>query len=132
MSIKIGVLGDSQVKHLTNSGQIVHSFPGRQVADLLRPAASLVPSFDVVVLHVGTNNISDKRQSVTDIIGDVEKLIRVCQTANPTVKIYFSSILPRFANTFSGRGVPAELNRRAELFNAGVLPVCQKRGVSGS
>lgn len=127
----IGVLGDSQVKYLShyNGDLIVHPFRGRQIHDLEKPAKLHVPSFDVVVLHVGTNNISDKRQSVADIICNAEKLIDVCQTSNPQVRIYFSSILPRFADFFSGRAAPADLNHRAELFNAGVLLVCQKRGV---
>ncbi len=54
----------------------------------------VISNLDAVVLHVGTNNITDA-DSATKIVEDLEDTAETILIINPNVPIIVSSILPR-------------------------------------
>ena len=75
--------------------------PGDTIAKLtnrlcnggIEPMAVL-NDFDVVIFHVGTNDI-DNRASFKAIISDFGHLIAICRKENPGIRTIISAIIPR-------------------------------------
>lgn len=65
---------------------------------------------DVIAVHVGTNNVSD-RDSVYAIINDYRNLIHTVKQSLPRTELLISSILPR-PTDYQANVVIAEVNRQ--------------------
>ena len=73
--------------------------------------ASRTVSFDIALIHLGTNDIGF-RKTPGEILRDLENLISVLRSRNPQAKILLAEIIPAFGNerAFS------ELNRNLREF----------------
>ena len=54
----------------------------------------MLTNFDIVIFHVGTNNI-DNRATFKAIISDFGNLVAICRKQKPGIKLIMSSIIPR-------------------------------------
>ena len=97
---KITIVGDSMLKYLnpTKLRQnlrkivLVRTFPGAKVMDMkhyVQPTLSTSP--ETLVLHVGTNDLSQK--SVQEVLQDLTSLGQSICTDSPTTKLVISGII---------------------------------------
>ena len=76
---------------------------------------------DAVVLHVGTNNVSDGDRS-EKIVNDFKSTISVIKSVNPKVKIVISSLIPRRNDKL--------VNNHIRETNASLQSMCQRDNFS--
>ena len=132
MSASCVILGDSQVKYISRhvaDGVTCISRPGYIVRDLQEDAARVAPFFDVVVLHVGTNDVS--RSAWSQTAGVYERMIQLIRTVHPDVCIVISGILPRHKDRFTGEDSyrTNDLNRKASIVNEELKDMAIRLGV---
>ncbi|XP_077541164.1 uncharacterized protein LOC144153388 [Haemaphysalis longicornis] len=134
---RVLVVGDSMVKY------VEQYFPSRQglavkvsahrgcrIERLLSKIADEVAGFDVVIVHVGTNNVDDG--SVSVYRHKYHRLAQGILERNPTAHVAFSAILPRGQNKYSGEeALSDKLWRGNYLYtrvNADLQEFCRERG----
>ena len=102
--MKVLIIGDSIVNNLPPpvAGATVKCCRGASIQDIAKFVGHRdidVGGYDVIILHVGTNNTwqipGDRRSLAADICSKMTILVGVLKVYNPTAKITISSILPR-------------------------------------
>ena len=102
-------MSDSICKYITQiTNGLVWPFRGytaKQVEDALKDDPSLVEGADIIIVHVGTNDVQQEMQNrevvtagvtVSDVVtGSVLSLSSVVSDIKPTAVVCYSSILPR-------------------------------------
>ena len=58
------------------------------------PQKAVLKDFDIVIFHVGTNDI-DNRATFEAIISDFGNLVAICRKQKPGIRIIISAIIPR-------------------------------------
>ena len=92
--------------HILNGGAIIDGQPAGKLSDWLAQIA--VP--DIVILHVGTNDLI-MWESIDSTINDIRGIIGVLRAANPDVKIILSKIIPATTD-YIAAGRVEELNQK--------------------
>ncbi|CAL1284529.1 unnamed protein product [Larinioides sclopetarius] len=105
--MRVLVTGDSMIKYvshllkerLNNRCEIdLMSFPGIRIEEFMRRLASIsLTSYDIVLIHVGTNNSEEYVDAV------VRKFVCLFDTIfrlSPTIKVLISGVIPRGPNRF--------------------------------
>lgn len=134
---RVLVAGDSMVKYAAQyfpSRQglsvKVSAHPGTRIELLLSKIADEVAGFDVVIVHVGTNNVGDG--SVSVYRDKYRQLAQGIVERNPTAHVAFSAILPRGQNKYSRKEAQfVDLRRGNDLYrraNADLQELCRERG----
>ncbi|GBN10201.1 hypothetical protein AVEN_200662-1 [Araneus ventricosus] len=129
------VLGDSMIKYLSellSQSEIeVRSFLGIRIEGLTNRLSSLsLNSYDIILIHVGTNN------STEDLNGIVRKfdcLFDTILALNPKIKVLISGVIPRRPNRFRHDfGINDtfwhEHNKRIEVINSELKKLSVSRG----
>nr|XP_037269777.1 uncharacterized protein LOC119161426 [Rhipicephalus microplus] len=132
---RVLVAGDSMVKYVDQN------FPSRRglsvsvaahreirIEHLLSMIADKLASFDVVIVHVGTNNTVD---SVNMCMDKHRQLAQRIIESNPTLHVAFSAILPRGQNRYrEGEQLSnvCHLNDHYRNVNAALAQLCLERG----
>ncbi|CAB4036542.1 Scavenger receptor cysteine-rich type 1 M130 [Paramuricea clavata] len=83
------------------------------MSDYIKPV--LRRKLDTVILHVGTNNSTNKEAS--EIVNDIDKLCQEVKEIDPNVEIIFSELINREDNA-KAKTTVQEVNR---LLAAGLL-----------
>lgn len=135
---RVLVAGDSMLKDQVGSFTLkpsvtveVRSFSGIRIERLFFMIADALPHFDVLVVHVGTNNTADS--AITRIARFRELVSRVLKVS-PQIRIAFSAILPRQMSLRRndrwavGAEVLQEQNREARETNFFLQELCRKEG----
>ncbi|KAM7294444.1 uncharacterized protein LOC120844187 [Ixodes scapularis] len=136
---RVLVAGDSMVKYLPqyfplNSRLAVEvaAFSGIRIEHLFSQVSERLPDFDVVILHVGTNN---SHISASVYIDKYRRLAAQICERNPMMQIAFSAVLPRRENRFCSlewqRSHAAEieaLNDRYREVNSLLRELCRREG----
>ncbi|GBO32065.1 hypothetical protein AVEN_274035-1 [Araneus ventricosus] len=139
--MKILVTGDSMIKYLSeslsenlNRCEIeLKSFPGIRIEELMERLPSLsLNSYDIVLMHVGTNN------SEEDVDAIVRKFVCLFDTIfclNPTLKVLISGVIPRGPDRFRddfGENDTFYLfqNQKIETINSELRRLSLSRGYS--
>jgi hypothetical protein len=87
----------------------VKFFPGATVGDMsdhIKPVLRRKP--DTVILHVGTNNATNKEAS--EIVNDIDKLCQEVKKIDPNVEIILSELINREDNA-KAKTTVQEVNR---------------------
>ncbi len=92
------MVGDSIVRPLIRfvKGLEVRSFPGAKVQDVageIDNMVNLVMQADVIISHVGTNNLNKEGPKRT--VDRIKRLLEKIRKLNPTAVVGYSCILPR-------------------------------------
>ena len=84
------------MKHIKTYHYVLQAFPGAKIEDIdyLIKSGSAVVNFDVVLIHVGTNNVNSCKLADFDyyynqLIATVKRYIQ------PSTKVILSAIIPR-------------------------------------
>ncbi|XP_040078800.1 GDSL esterase/lipase CPRD49-like, partial [Ixodes scapularis] len=133
--LKILVAGDSMVKYLPLNSRLaveVAPFSGIRIEHLFSQVSEKLPDFDVVILHVGTNN---SHISASVYIDKYRRLAAQICERNPMMQIAFSAVLPRRENRFCSlewqRSHAAEIeasNDRYREVNSLLRELCRREG----
>ncbi|CAH1789726.1 unnamed protein product, partial [Owenia fusiformis] len=95
------IVGDSQLKYVQKffdvDEAVVLSYSGCKIEDLLEKVSDILPSFDNIIYHVGTNNSSN--ETVTQIMRKFQKLV-FSTLSKQFCHVYVSGILPRARSHF--------------------------------
>ncbi|KAH8036244.1 hypothetical protein HPB51_021488 [Rhipicephalus microplus] len=140
---RVLVAGDSMVKYVdqyfpTRRGLSVSvaAHRGIRIEHLLSMIAAKLASFDVVIVHVVTNNTVD---SVNMCMDKYRQLAQGIIESNPTLHVTFSAILPRGQNRYR-EGLSDVCHSMSELsdvchlnglyrnVNAALAQLCLERG----
>jgi lysophospholipase L1-like esterase len=95
----------------------VQAFPGASIASLtqhVQYGKACVCGFDVVIFHVGTNDVANK--SVDEMMSLYANLVAVTRKKCKTVKIVMSSILPRPVDLLQTKGKWIEINKKLKCY----------------
>ena len=92
------IIADSIAKHLSGLDgvklQIFRGYTIAEVASTVNSGAADLYPYDIVILHVRTNDIGN-RASFHSIISDYGNLIGIIRRKKTTIQIVLSAILPR-------------------------------------
>lgn len=110
------MISDSIAKYVdTVNGLTVRSYRGATIAQMesfIKEDNLNLPSFDYIILHVGTNDIHFR--SVKQIMQAYKFLFRACSNIAPRVPIAVSSILPRLVDYESSKVLCMQVNGNLE------------------
>lgn len=127
------IAGDSITKRLSPSKMSdknlkvkIKSHPGGKIETIEKTFCEMndidkdtVENADAVVLHIGTNNVSNDEDH-DDIVSKMESTITKIQTINPETAIVISSILPRKSEKV--------VNNIIDRTNRAIETMCNKKG----
>lgn len=112
------MISDSIAKYIDNvDGLVVQSYRGATISQLesyILNEDLRLHSFDFIIFHVGTNDIS--RFSTKMIMQSFKFLIRSCRNVARQVPIGISAILPRPVDFDTTRDICVEVNIKLEEF----------------
>ena len=120
---KIVLCGDSLVRHVDKefckvdrSNRIRICRPGAKIQDVSRDVREIVSDAEIVVVHVGTNNLQ------SDPLYNIRTRYRelFCRLDSTRAKVVFSSLLPRFDEKVSAGVI--------ELMNVFLEELCSEFG----
>ncbi|XP_077551227.1 uncharacterized protein LOC144164849 [Haemaphysalis longicornis] len=134
---RVLVVGDSMAKYVeqyfpSRQGLAVKvsAHGGTRIERLLSKIADEVAGFDIVIVHVGTNNVDEC--SVSVFRHKYHRLAQGILERNPTAHVAFSAILPRGQNKYIGEEALSDKLRRGNYLytrvNADLQEFCQERG----
>jgi hypothetical protein len=126
------VVGSSQVKyfhHYVPSTYVTLSFSGYCIEDICDEVVDIIPSFETVVLHVGTNNTpKDDGPAMCRKLQQLEHRIRQLK---PEIDIIYSGVLPRdislWENAKNNRTFLTRCNERALWANRRIASVASRK-----
>nr|XP_050044868.1 uncharacterized protein LOC126541939 [Dermacentor andersoni] len=133
---RVLVSGDWMVKYTDQYFPSRRSFSvsvaahrGVRIEHLLSMIADKLAGFDVVIVHVGTNNTVD---SVSVCMDKYRQLAQGIIERNPIVHVAFSAILPRGQNQYSSWEAQSswlhDLNDNYIKFNTALMQYCHECG----
>ena len=108
-------LNPNKLRQNLRKNVLVRTFPGAKVMDMkhyVQPALSTSP--ETLVLHVGTNDLSQK--SVQEVLQDLTSLGQSICTDSPKTKLVISGIIKRTDNS--------NLTSKVSELNATLRQVC--------
>ena len=104
-SVSVLIAGHSQVKYFSKyisaSNVDVLAYPGYQIHMMFDEIRDYVSKYDVVVLHVGANDLS-RGMSVEKVLAEYQLLVESIWRVNPKAHVFISEVLPRGDNRFPG------------------------------
>jgi lysophospholipase L1-like esterase len=127
------IYGDSQVKYLQhslgNSNIVVTSISGLRVEEVFAKISDILPLYNTLVLHVGTNNIP--HDTPANIQQYYEHLINSILQTQPNLRLIVSGIVPRHTTQFRGvyQDPIGPMNRKAAATNLRLRQVCRNRSL---
>ncbi|XP_050030060.1 uncharacterized protein [Dermacentor andersoni] len=133
---RVLVAGDSMVKYADqyfpsrrSLSVSVAAHRGIRIEHLLSMIADKLAGFDVVIVHVGTNNTVD---SVSVCMDKYRQLAQGIIERNPMVHVAFSAILPRGQNQYSSWEAQSswlhDLNGNYKRINSALMQYCHECG----
>ncbi|XP_072145309.1 uncharacterized protein [Dermacentor andersoni] len=133
---RVLVAGDSMVKYADqyfpsrrSLSVSVAAHRGVRIEHLLSMIADKLAGFDVVIVHVGTNNAVD---SVSVCMDRYRQLAQGIIERNPMVHVAFSAILPRGQNQYSSWEAQSswlhDLNGNYKRINSALMQYCHECG----
>ncbi|GBN49927.1 hypothetical protein AVEN_210063-1 [Araneus ventricosus] len=133
--MKVLVLGDFMIKYLSellSQSEIeVRSFPGIRMEGLTNRLTSLsLNSYDIILIHVGTNNSTE---DLSGIVQNFDCLFDTILALNPKFKVLISGVIPQLPNRFRHDfGVNdtfwLEHNKKIEVINSELKKLSVSRG----
>lgn len=106
----------------------VFSFSGYRIQDLPAELEEVVPFFNNIWLHLGTNNMPKEKPS--EAVAHYEKLLRRVRAVHPTCSIFVASVLPRgpsgFRHEKEDTGWLDLINTKAHVFNSHLQDLAQR------
>ena len=104
-SVSVLIAGHSQVKYFSKyisaSNVDVLAYPGYQIHMMFDEIRDYVSKYDVVVLHVGANDLS-RGVSVEKVLAEYQLLVESIWRVKPKAHVFISEVLPRGDNRFPG------------------------------
>ena len=124
-------VGDSRLNSVAGADPDHNGYPGRRTDEILNSLPTLLANNppDVVLLHIGTNDIMQGR-TVSSAVSNLEKIIQGVIANAPNRKLYVAKIIPFAVSQYVSESQANTWNAKAESYNQEVQRLATQYNVN--